>query len=414
MRPRRLLLVSLAAAALSGVATGSAAASSIVYVCGQDLCRVDEMGAGRKRLTSDGAAAAGAYSRPSLSIGGEKIAFKRGDPGRVFTAELTPTGLANVTRIEPSPDGSSDATQYDVAIAPNGARVAWVEHRISGSLGTISYRPYTANVDGSDHQRPSDSTSRPFVGWFGDDALVRNGLAGEFRDRDAERVDQGLCMTTSACAAGDARQIAFDPAGRSLRKPAISPDRGLLVATASTADGSTAVDLAGALVLFDTATAAPVRELTTGPDDSYATFSPAGGIVAFTRGGAIWTVPVAGGRPKRLVASGVQPAWGAVSFARLAHASRVSRRALGRGLVLRVAGLPSRATVAASARGPRGVTARARKQTRGPSARLTLRFSSAELRRLRRGRPVLRLTVRVTSPTQRAQQLGGRVKVTGP
>jgi hypothetical protein len=108
----------------------------------------------------------------------------------------------------------------------------------------------------------------------------------------------------------------------------------------------------------------------------------------------------------------VQPAWGAASFARLAHPKRLTRRALRRGgLVLRIAGLPSRANVAASATGPGGVKARSRKQTRAATARLTLRFSPAELKRLTSGHPVLRLKVRVTSATQAPQQLTGRVKV---
>jgi hypothetical protein len=78
-----------------------------------------------------------------------------------------------------------------------------------------------------------------------------------------------------------------------------------------------------------------------------------------------------------------------------------------------VAGLPSRATVDASATGPRKVKARSRKQASGDSARLTLRFSKAKLRRLSGGRPVLRLTVRVTSPTQAPQVLKGQVRVVG-
>lgn len=411
MRPRGLAVAAIAAGLFAATAS-DAAASTIVYVCGDDLCRADDSGAGRKRLTSDGATGAGAYSRPSVSLDGTELAYKRGDPGRVFTATLTPTGLTDVTRIEPSPDGPADATQYDVAIAPGGERVAWVEHRIDVTFGGVSYRPYTANVDGSDHQRPSDSTSRPFVGWFGDDALVRNGIAPSFPQQDAERVDQGLCATPDSCRTDSARQIAFDPAGRGLRKPAVSPDRRLVVATASREDTSTAVDVPGALVLFDAATASPIRELTPGPNDSYASFSPDGATVAFTRDGAVWTVPAAGGPATRLVADGAQPAWGALSIARLSHPKRARRAALRRrGITLRFAGLPRPATITATARGPRGARGRARHQTTTTTARVGLKLGRAAIRRLGRGRANLRLEVRVASPAQPAQRLTGKLRV---
>jgi Tol biopolymer transport system component len=54
------------------------------------------------------------------------VAFKRGARGRAYTARLKRRSLADVTRIGPAPDGPRDASQFDVAISPNGKRVAWV------------------------------------------------------------------------------------------------------------------------------------------------------------------------------------------------------------------------------------------------------------------------------------------------
>jgi dipeptidyl aminopeptidase/acylaminoacyl peptidase len=69
-------------------------------------------------------------------------------------------------------------------------------------------------------------------------------------------------------------------------------------------------DHPGAIVLFNAATGAVVRELTRGPRDSGPVFSPDGRSVASERSGGIWRVPVAGGRARRVVRSGRQPAWG--------------------------------------------------------------------------------------------------------
>jgi hypothetical protein len=45
-----------------------AQASTIVFVCGKDLCRTDESAKNAVRLTHDGAS--GACSRPTISIDG--------------------------------------------------------------------------------------------------------------------------------------------------------------------------------------------------------------------------------------------------------------------------------------------------------------------------------------------------------
>jgi Tol biopolymer transport system component len=65
----------------------------------------------------------------------------------------------------------------------------------------------------------------------------------------------------------------------------------------------------GAIALFDPATGALVRDLTTGHADRDPTFSPDGKQVAFTRNGDLYVVKVASGAPK-LVRHGVrEPTW---------------------------------------------------------------------------------------------------------
>jgi hypothetical protein len=109
-------------------AAGTAHASTLVYVCGKDLCTSDDRGRGRERLTRDGARVGG-YTRPTIDRAGPRIAFKVGDLGRVFT---TNTRARRRTRIPPAPDGARDAMQFDAAISPDGRHVAWVERGLGG------------------------------------------------------------------------------------------------------------------------------------------------------------------------------------------------------------------------------------------------------------------------------------------
>ena len=91
-------------------------------------------GSDRVRLTRDGGT--GPYTSPSVSRSGKRIAYTRGERGRVFTARLRRRGgrirgLRGIRRIPPYRDGTRDATQFDVALSANGSLVAWVELRIN-------------------------------------------------------------------------------------------------------------------------------------------------------------------------------------------------------------------------------------------------------------------------------------------
>jgi Tol biopolymer transport system component len=299
-------------------AAGPAHASTIVFVCGKDLCRTDEQGKLAVQLTHDGSL--GAYSRPTISTDAKRVAFKRGKRGRAFTARLHRRTLSDVTRIDPAPGSPRDATQFDVAISPDGKRVAWVEQRINVVFDTIDYRRFMANSDGSSPRQVASSGGRPFVAFYDTSRILREGLTDAVDAlQEGESVDSGLCVPSPATAtngtcrgAGGALQVAFDVAGRHLRHPAMSPTRDRLVATAySTAETiDNALERPGRIVLFDARTAQLVADLTNGTADSGPVFSPDGRRVAFTRGSSIWTVPAAGGIAKRLIRHGTQPAWG--------------------------------------------------------------------------------------------------------
>ena len=67
----------------------------------------------------------------------------------------------------------------------------------------------------------------------------------------------------------------------------------------------------GAIALFDPATGAFLRDLTTAHADGTPAFSPDGKQVAFTRGEDLYVVPIAGGRAKLLRHGVRDPTWGA-------------------------------------------------------------------------------------------------------
>lgn len=169
---RALATAVVAAAGLAWVAP--AGASTIVYVCAKDLCRTDATGKSSVRLTRDGARS-GAYSRPTISSDGRRIAYKRGDPGRAFTARVRRGSLSSVRRIRPAPDGPRDATQFDVAISPDGRRVAWVEQRVNVVFRSIDFRRYMADADGSSPRQVASSGGRPYVAFHDSSRILREG-----------------------------------------------------------------------------------------------------------------------------------------------------------------------------------------------------------------------------------------------
>jgi hypothetical protein len=308
----------LATLLVSAGAAAEASASNLVFVCGKNLCAASGEGKNRVKLTRDGARKGG-YTRPSLSRNGKRIAFKLDNPGRAWTAAVKRrrgriVGLGKRTRIEAFRDGPRDATQFDVAMSPGAKRVAWVEIRANVVFGGFDFRRYSARVNGGDARQEASNGGRPFVGWASDSQIIREGIGPGF---DGDSVDAGLCVpapqseTNGTCIEGS-RQLALDPAGRHLRHPSLAPGGRLLAATAyaySAPDIDGSIERPGAIALYDATSSAPVRDLTAGPADSYPSFAPNVKVVAFERGGAVWTVRTSGGKPKRLLRGARQPTW---------------------------------------------------------------------------------------------------------
>jgi Tol biopolymer transport system component len=113
------------------------------------------------------------------------------------------------------------------------------------------------------------------------------------------------CTVTAE--AGCVRSVAVD-ATRFLDQPAGSADGRRVAAVALPAAPGDASAASGPIALFDAASGRRLRDLTAGADASPA-FSPDGRTVAFVRGRDLYTVPVRGGRARRLARGVESPAW---------------------------------------------------------------------------------------------------------
>jgi len=310
---RRRRTVGALAAVLALAWAASAHASSIVYLCGPNLCRIDPAHPAKvTRLTRDGKAGGPVYGSPSLSTSGRKLAFVKGN--RLYLAR----GDATHARRVDEPVGSVVAR-----MRPDGAQVAYIR-----SVNTIispgyTYPYYSPPVYGFVpflFTRPSSGAKGQTVardttstGWLRDQVLLPYPVPGE-----GARAD-GLCVAPPPGGDGVcARMVAIDPQGRTLSNPAATPDGRSLVAVAEpfVDDPSFTQTFRGAIALYDPATGGLLRDLTSAHADGTPAVSPDGRQVAFTRGEDLYVVALAGGRAK-LLRHGVRyPTWGGASATR--------------------------------------------------------------------------------------------------
>ena len=146
------------------------------------------------------------------------------------------------------------------------------------------------------------------AGWLRDRALFPDEVAG-----NGPQPDQICVVAPPGAAELCERPVAIDPQQRTLSSPAASPDGRYLVAVAEpfSADPGYKRTFVGALALFNPATGEHLRDLTPGRADGDPVFSPDGRQVAFTRGGSLYVVGVAGGKAKLLRRGVRDPTWGA-------------------------------------------------------------------------------------------------------
>jgi Tol biopolymer transport system component len=256
----------------------------IVYRCAPNLCRINPDGSGQAQLTSDGATAA--YHGGSLSHDGMRMAFTR-DTEDLFVGD----GSAQ------NPVGPISRTAQVAKISFDGTKVADVEDYTSAGYG---FALCTFATTGSTDR--SCGGTALFPSWTPDGQLVASQKGPGGNDR--------ICVYVIASGgSGCQRDVAVDPASN-LEESAVSPD-GTTLAVIAVAPGS-ANSVAGHLVLYDMASGAPIRTLTSGSGDESPAWSPDGTRLVFARGGALFVIAstAAPGAEHQLVAGGDTPTWG--------------------------------------------------------------------------------------------------------
>jgi WD40 repeat protein len=281
------------ALAVAGVLLGAApaAADSLLYRCGTDVCRAAPDGTFKRKL-----AGGGTHTWLSATRDGSRLAVVRSTfayvldgKGRQIGAALPRGGTAVIAAI--APDGSQVATVEllpEIAPAPVGSP--------PGSPGISGLMPYlfVMGLDGS----ARDASARAVVdtGWLGA-RLVRTDSSG------TAPFPLGICILATNTGFQCERDVARD-ATTDLFNPAFSPDGAQVAVVKAAAETG-----AGPIVLYDAATAAPVRQLTTGTD-AQPSWSPDGKRIAFARGGAVYVARATGKpRARRVLKKAEQPVW---------------------------------------------------------------------------------------------------------
>ena len=284
MPTRWTVVLAIAFAAVLAV-PASASASRIVYHCAPDLCVVNPETGTAQPLTNDGAA--NPYRYPSISRNGLKVAALRANDVMVgdYGTNLTQRWIG-------------ERSINDVAMAPDGAGVAeshsYVENRygcpLTGGCLELVDRSST-EISLGDPENTLRFRGGGGVGFLGAGAMVISAYA------IGDKLHVLCVVDTPTVKDAPCTVRVSSPTG--LSGPDGSPDGRLIV-----------VSVAGepsAVTLYDAASGAPIRELAKG---TQATFSPDGTQVAFAGpDGWIYTVPTAGGTPRKLV-QGLSPSWG--------------------------------------------------------------------------------------------------------
>jgi hypothetical protein len=353
---RRVLV---ATAAITAILSADAWADALVYRCGPNICRAAPNGTAKTHLTTDGRPNGPLYAWVSATADGSRLAvvnatytYVLDGKGRRISGKLPRSGI-----------------QLIAEISPSGAEIATVDlvPEYLGFPPILHFQPYLFVMKPDGSARETTSRGPIDTGWLGP-RLVRTDTSGSAPFAD------GICLLVTNVDFECERDVARDPI-HDLTNPAFSPD-GRLVAVVQGPGESTPG--AGPIVIYDAATATPVRQLV-GGENTQPTWSPDGRLIAFEHGGEIHVARATGApREHRILKGGVQPTW------ITARACRARPRVRPRG---------RSAIVTACAPQPGRLTVTLRRNGR-PVAHKTVRAATGGLVKVRFSRPAGRLSAK--------------------
>jgi hypothetical protein len=331
-------------------------ADALVYRCGPNICRAAPNGTGKHRLTTDGKPSGPLYAWVSATADGSRLAvvnatyaYVLDGKGRRITGKLPRSGV-----------------QLIAEISPSGAEIATVDlvPEYLGSPPILHFQPYLFVMKPDGSERETTSRGPIDTGWLGP-RLVRTDTSGSAPFAD------GICLLVTNVDFECERDAARDPT-HDLTNPAFSPDGTLIAVVQGPGAGMPG---AGPIVIYDVATAAPVRQLV-GGENTQPTWSPDGKLIAFEHGGDIYVARATGApREHRVLKGGQQPTW----ITARACSARPRVGVHGRSaIVTACAPQPGRLTVTLRRNGKR-------------VARKTVRAATGGLYKLRFSRPAGRL-----------------------
>ena len=396
MRIQRLpALAAVLTAPLVALAAPVAAEAKLVYGCGPNLCTADDDGSGSKPLTSDAQAEGNQFFfGPDLSADGKKVAFYRQGTG----AGAYVIDLATNTRTK-LPTGG---TPFDVALSPNGSRVA-VNEFGGGESAPSKFCYYNSDGSGQACDPPQN------IGGYGNAYKPDGRIIAAFNHPSpAPGQKTGLlrlCLrfAEGSGQAGCEKELVADPAHNFTYYNDVSPDGKLIVTTWDDEQRGK-----GALALYDAETGAFIRQLTNGPDRS-PSFTADGKSIVFGRNPlqpdeAVFSIPVNGnpGDEKKIIEGGRDPSAGAPATVAGPAVSGLKAKSAQKGASVKgtAAVGAEGSTLTAELRGPGGSLGKLTKRSVAAGiAKFTVKLNAKGKKALAaRGKLKLTLLVSVKAP----------------